>query len=80
MSTPKRRIFDLRLMIGAVFVIYGVSLGVAGLFDTEADLAKAGGLPINLWTGAAMLVLGIFFLLWARFGRPDGEPDDPPGK
>ena len=28
---PKRRIFDLRVLIGAVFAIYGVALGVAGL-------------------------------------------------
>ena len=73
---PKRRIFDLRVLIGAVFVIYGIALGVAGLFDGPADLAKSGGLPINLWTGAGMLALGVFFLLWARCGRGEGRPED----
>lgn len=71
-----RRIFDLRLMIAGVFVVYGVALTVAGFFDTEEDLAKASGLAINLWTGLAMLGLGIFFLLWARFGRQEGKPTE----
>lgn len=75
---PKRRIFDLRVLIGAVFAIYGVALGVAGLLDDPASLAKAGGLPINLWTGLGMLALGVFFLLWARFGRDEGRPEETP--
>lgn len=74
-TRSRRRIFDLRLMIGGVFVIYGVVLTVAGLLDTEEDLAKAGGLPINLWTGIGMASLGAFFLAWAKFGSSDAEPD-----
>lgn len=72
----RRRIFDLRVLIGAVFVIYGIALGVAGLFDDAESLAKAGGLPVNLWTGLGMLALGVFFLLWARFGRSGGRAEE----
>jgi hypothetical protein len=70
-----QRIFDLRLMIGGVFLVYGIALTVAGMLDTAHDLDKAGGLPINLWTGLGMLALGTFFLLWAKFGRQEGRPE-----
>jgi hypothetical protein len=63
------RLFDLRLIIGAMFTLYGVVLTVAGIADSDAELAKAGGIRINLWIGLGMLVLGLLFLLWARL-RP----------
>jgi hypothetical protein len=63
------RLFDLRVIIGGVFVLYGITLTVVGLFDNDAELARAGGIRINLWIGLAMLLLGLLFLLWARW-RP----------
>jgi hypothetical protein len=63
------RLFDLRTLIGALFVIYGVILTVVGLFDSEQELAKANGIRINLWLGLSMFVLGALFLLWVRL-RP----------
>ena len=39
------------------------------LFDTDAEISKAAGIRINLWLGAAMLLLGALFLLWVRL-RP----------
>ena len=74
--------FDIRNIIGALLAIYGVLLLAAGLFmDTEE--AKTGGVNANLWTGLALLVAGVAFLLWARL-KPiivpaDVEPveDDP---
>ena len=41
----------------------------SGLFDGEAEIAKADGIRINLWIGLAMLLLGLLFLLWVRL-RP----------
>jgi hypothetical protein len=59
------KLFDLRFLIGGLFTLYGVMVGGAGLFDSSTDLQKADGVRINLWTGLGMLILGLFFLLWA---------------
>ncbi|MFL6026006.1 MAG: hypothetical protein ACJ72G_01950 [Friedmanniella sp.] len=58
------KLFDLRLMIGCLFVVYGVALTIAGFFTTPAELDKAAGININLWLGIGQLVLGLLFLLW----------------
>src|SRR5512133_9419 len=68
-DTTASRLFDLRTLIGALFVLYGLILFIAGLFDSSAEIAKANGIRINVWLGAAMLVLGALFLLWVRL-RP----------
>lgn len=79
------RLFDLRYMIGGLFVVYGLILVVAGFFTTAAELRKAAGININLWLGLGMLVLGALFLVWARarplrLGRPSAlaEQEAPP--
>ena len=72
------RLFDLRIMIGGLFVLYGIMLIVAGSFTSKANLAKATNININLWMGIGMLILGILFLLWWRLNpvKP-AEPDEP---
>ncbi|MCW3001938.1 MAG: hypothetical protein JWQ20_1236 [Conexibacter sp.] len=65
-------LFDLRRIIGGLFVLYGVVLTVVGLGDSDAEIAKAAGVHINLLAGLGMLALGALFLLWA-FWRPLGE-------
>ncbi len=60
------KLFDLRVMIGALFTVYGVVLIVAGIFDGPAEIQKAAGININLWMGIGMLILGLLFLLWWR--------------
>ena len=68
-------LFDLRSVIGLLFVVYGLVLTILGLIGTSAeDLAKAGGLDLNLWTGLVMLVVGIGFYIWA-FTKPPLPPD-----
>jgi len=62
-------LFDLRRIIGGLFLIYGVILTVLGLTDTQAEIQKAAGVRINLWTGLAMIAVAIIFLIWA-FTRP----------
>jgi hypothetical protein len=69
------RLFDLRVIIGLLFTLYGVILIITGALDGSAELAKAEGVRINLWTGIAMLVIGVFFLAWAEL-RPL-DPDSP---
>jgi xanthine/uracil/vitamin C permease (AzgA family) len=72
-GSASSKLFDLRFLIGGLFTLYGVMVGVAGLLDTTADLRKSNGLKINLWAGIFMLILGLLFLLWA-FLRPVQHP------
>jgi hypothetical protein len=65
-------LFDLRRLIGGLFLIYGVILVILGLGASDAELEKAAGWNLNLSTGVAMLVLSALFLLWA-FLRPLAE-------
>jgi hypothetical protein len=57
-------LFDLRTVIGGLFTLYGVLLVILGIFDSQAEIDKAAGVHINLWTGIGMLVIGVSFLLW----------------
>ncbi|GAA3210325.1 hypothetical protein GCM10020216_014120 [Nonomuraea helvata] len=50
---------DIRMVIGGLFLLYGVILVVAG----------ALGSAVNLWTGLAMAVFGGTFVAWARLRR-----------
>ncbi|MEU0073127.1 hypothetical protein ABZ027_26780 [Streptomyces sp. NPDC006332] len=80
-SATAARLFDIRRIIGALFVLYGVIVTIAGLTDDDAAIAKAQGININLWTGLAMLALGLFFLLWLKLrpmAPPPPAPTEPP--
>ena len=70
------RLFDVRRVIGGLFVVYGVIVTIIGLLDTESELDKAQGVRINLWTGLGMLALGALFLLW-QWLRPAEVPPPP---
>lgn len=73
------KLFDIRLMIGALFVVYGVILVIYGFVITPAELAKAAGININLWLGLGMLVLGGVFLLWAKLAPTEANKTDADG-
>ncbi len=64
-----RNLFDLRTIIGGLFTLYGLVLTVYGIVDSQAQVDKAAGVRINLWTGLGMLALGLCFLLWVKL-RP----------
>jgi hypothetical protein len=68
-------LFDLRRVIGGLFVAYGLLLAILGLFDSDADIERAAGVNINLYGGLAMLAFGLLMLVWA-FTRPLGEELD----
>ena len=68
-SARAANLFDVRRFIGALFAIYGVILTVLGLGASDAEIEKATGINVNLWTGLAMLVVAALFLFWA-FTRP----------
>ncbi|MEV0094823.1 hypothetical protein [Streptomyces sp. NPDC050738] len=75
-SATAARLFDIRRIIGGLFVVYGVIVTIAGIMASDADMKKAQGVNINLWTGLAMLALGIFFLVWLKL-RPVVPPTTP---
>ena len=71
------RLFDVRRVIGGLFVVYGVIVTVIGLFDNQAEIDKAQGVRINLWMGLGMLALGLLMLLWLRLNPPKAlDPAD----
>lgn len=68
--------FDIRTFIALLIGLYGGVLVLTGLFGTsDADLAKAGGLNINLLAGAGMLAVAAAFLTWVRL-RPVVVPQE----
>jgi hypothetical protein len=78
-TSAASKLFDLRLLIGGLFTLYGVLLIIYSFFDSPAEIAKAAGIHINLWLGIGMLVLGLLFLLWTRLGPlqpPEPNPTD----
>ena len=72
------RLFVIRLLIGSLFVLYGVMLTVAGFFTSDADRKKAADININLWLGLGMLLVGILFLVWLKVNplRHEAPPED----
>lgn len=72
-ASAASRLFDLRLMIGSLFVLYGVLLTVYSFFDSQAEIDKAAGIHLNFWLGLSMLVAGLIFFLWAVL-----SPQKPP--
>lgn len=74
-------LFDLRWILAVLFGIYGIVVTLMGLL-THAKTVTASGqdvhINVNLWTGVPMLVLAIFFALWAGL-RPVVAPVSPSG-
>ena len=68
-QSASAKLFDLRVLIGGLFTVYGLVLIIAGIFSSAAERQKAAGININLWMGLGMLALGLLFLLWWRL-RP----------
>lgn len=70
--SPRKRTagaFDIRLIIAALFFIYGIVLTVMGATGGAAETVKSAGLNINLYSGIGMLVFAALFALWVRL-RP----------
>ncbi|QIZ38331.1 hypothetical protein [Saccharopolyspora sp. ASAGF58] len=65
--------FDIRTIIALLFGIYGIVLIVVGATAGADDVAKSGGIDINLYSGIGMLVFSAAFAVWARL-RPIAVP------
>lgn len=64
-QSASARLFDLRMIIAVLFVVYGAVCTVLGLTSTsDADLEQAGNINLNLWSGLGMLVVAAIFGAW----------------
>jgi hypothetical protein len=75
-ASSAARLFDIRRIIGGLFLLYGVVLFVAGIVDGEEASAQAAGIDINVWTGLGMAVTGLLFLAWMWRNPLDADDDD----
>jgi hypothetical protein len=66
--------FDLRRIIGGVFVLFGVILAITGAVGSDEIKNKAAGINVDLWTGLAMLVFGVLMIAWALWRPVVPEP------
>lgn len=67
--------FDIRRIIGGLFLLYGVILAVVGIVGSDEIKNKAAGVNVNLWTGLAMLVVGGLMIFWALARPVMPEPE-----
>jgi len=65
-------LFDIRRIIGGLFAVYGVMLVVLGLGASDAEIARAEGINVNLSVGIALLLTAAAFIGWALV-RPLGR-------
>lgn len=72
--------FDIRRLIGGLFVVYSVVLVLLGLLGSHTVKHKAAGINIDLWTGIGMLVFGAFMIAWALLRPTLPEPPETRGE
>ncbi len=72
--------FDIRRLIGGLFLLYGVILTVLGLAGSHEVKNKAAGINVDLWTGIGMLVFGALMVFWALSRPTMPEPPETRGQ
>jgi hypothetical protein len=69
------RLFDIRRLIGGLFLIYGVILVVLGLGESDASIAKSADINVNLYSGIGMLVVSAIFIAWGLMRPLSGDAE-----
>ncbi len=72
--------FDVRRLIGGLFVLYSIILIVLGLVGSHTVKHKAAGINVDLWTGIGMLIFGVLMIVWALTRPTQPEPAETQGK
>jgi hypothetical protein len=72
--------FDLRRIIGGLFLVYGVILVVTGLVGDHTVKTKASGINVDLITGSCMIVFAILMIAWALLRPTRPEPPETRGE
>jgi hypothetical protein len=65
-------LFDIRRIIGGLFLLYGIVLVVLGLGASDEDIERANGVNVNLSVGIGLLIVSSLFIAWALW-RPLGQ-------
>jgi hypothetical protein len=68
--------FDIRRLIGGLFVLYGVMLTIIGLVGSSHVKNKAAGINIDLWSGIGLLIFGLLMIVWALTRPVMPEPPE----
>ena len=72
--------FDIRRLIGGLFLLYGLILTIIGLVGSHQVKTKAAGINVDLWTGLGMLVFGALMVFWALARPTVPEPPETRGQ
>jgi hypothetical protein len=72
--------FDIRRIIGGVFILYSLILIALGIFGSTHVKNKAAGINIDLWTGLGMLIFGALMIFWALTRPVEPEPEETRGQ
>jgi hypothetical protein len=72
--------FDIRRLIGGLFLLYGIVLTAMGIFGTSHVKNKADGVNIDLWTGLGLLVFAVLMIVWALARPVRPEPPETRGR
>ena len=71
--------FDIRRLIGGLFLVYGVVLTVVGIVGSHHVKNKAAGINVDLWTGIGLLVFAAVMIGWALLRPVRPEPPETRG-
>jgi Ca2+/Na+ antiporter len=72
--------FDIRRLIGGLFILYGIVLTITGIVGSSQVKHKAAGINIDLWTGIGMLIFGTLMIVWALTRPTVPEPPETRGQ
>jgi hypothetical protein len=72
--------FDIRRLIGALFILYALILIALGIFGSHTIKNKADGINVDLWTGIGMLIFGALMIFWALSRPVRPEPEETRGQ
>jgi NADH:ubiquinone oxidoreductase subunit 6 (subunit J) len=72
--------FDIRRLIGGVFLLYGFVLLILGIVGSSHVKNKAAGVNIDLWAGIGMLLFAAFMIAWALLRPVEPEPPEIRGR
>ena len=72
--------FDIRRIIGGVFLLYGAMLTLTGILGSHHVKNYAAGINVDLWTGLGMLIFGALMVYWALARPVQPEPPETRGQ
>jgi len=72
--------FDIRRLIGGLFLLYGIVLVITGIVGSSHVKNYADGINVDLWTGLGMLIFGGLMVFWALARPTVPEPPETRGR